>query len=204
MSKRTLSRLKTRHLTASAATVFHEPILNWWLQIYLSLLFFQRPKKAIKGHGLDLRWDKAKLFRCTRQHFCKVMLLRSKPITLISADKKVSYGLKISGEQRHWQYRLFDGLKLFGKKIFNIVIAAEVTMNSEIGIDVSFDKHFLSIHNTHPFPAWKTTSHSLAGIPKSYGWPYSELASACVKILPSHSVDEVERKPRQWKGCILL
>ena len=75
------------------------------------------------------------------------MLLRNKPITLISADKKVNYGLKISGE--HWQKRLVYGLKLFGKKI----IAVEVAMNSEIGINVSFEKHFLSIHNTYPFPA---------------------------------------------------
>ena len=96
----------------------------------------------------------------------------------------------------HWQKRLVYGLKLFGKKI----IAVEVAMNSEIGINVSFEKHFLSIHNTYPFPAWKTTSHSLAGIPKSYGWPYSELASACVKILPSHSVDEVELSGSQDNG----
>ena len=200
MSKRTLSRLKTRHLTASAATVFHEPILNWWIQIYLSLLFFQRPKKASKGHGLDLRWDKAKLFRCTRQHFCKVMLSRSKPITLISADKKSAVG---------WKYQASKDIGIRGwlmvwSSLAKIVIPVEVAMNSEICINVSFDKNFLSIHNTHPFPAWKTTSHSLAGIPKSYGWPYSELASACVKILPSHPVDEVEWKPRQWKGCILL
>ena len=43
------------------------------------------------------------------------------------------------------------GLKLFGKKI----IAVEVAMNSEIGINVSFEKHFYLFITLNPFPPEK-------------------------------------------------